>query len=118
MRRWGQIDTDRPDSWYDGVARSVYRPDIYLTAAKMLVEEGMIEEADIPWNTDGYREPTAEFIDGIAYDGASPTPTSTASPSASSRARPSRAPRSSPPTRKSGRRAVRGGLGLHARTNA
>src|SRR5690606_12127366 len=32
MRRWGQIGEDKPDSWYDEIARSVYRPDIYLEA--------------------------------------------------------------------------------------
>jgi nitrate/nitrite transport system substrate-binding protein len=72
MRRWGQITEDKPDTWYDEVAKSVYRPDIYLTAAKLLVEEGMIEEADIPWDTDGYRAPTSDFIDAVAYDGRTP----------------------------------------------
>ncbi|MEP4034263.1 CmpA/NrtA family ABC transporter substrate-binding protein [Roseibium polysiphoniae] len=74
MRRWGQITEHKPDSWYDEVAKSVYRPDIYLQAAKMLVEEGHVGEADFPWETDGYREPTpaADIIDGIAYDGRTP----------------------------------------------
>ncbi|WP_193568068.1 CmpA/NrtA family ABC transporter substrate-binding protein [Labrenzia sp. CE80] len=74
MRRWGQITEHKPDSWYDDVAKSVYRPDIYLQAAKMLVEEGHVAEADFPWETDGYREPTpaADIIDGIAYDGRTP----------------------------------------------
>jgi nitrate/nitrite transport system substrate-binding protein len=72
MRRWGQITEDKSDSWYDEVAKSVYRPDIYLEAAKMLVDEGQIAEADVPWETDGYRESTSEFIDGIAYDGRVP----------------------------------------------
>ncbi|WP_404406374.1 CmpA/NrtA family ABC transporter substrate-binding protein [Pelagibacterium halotolerans] len=72
MRRWGQIAEDKPDDWYAEVAESVYRPDIYLQAARMLVDEGLIDEADIPWDTDGYREPTDEFIDGILYDGREP----------------------------------------------
>jgi nitrate/nitrite transport system substrate-binding protein len=72
MRRWGQIAEDQPDSWYDEVARSVYRPDLYLEAARLLVEEGLIDEADIPWGSTGYREPTAEFIDGVTYDGTTP----------------------------------------------
>ena len=74
MRRWGQITEARPDDWYDEVARSVYRPDIYLTAAKLLVEEGLVEEADFPWDTDGYRAPTPaeDIIDGLAYDGRQP----------------------------------------------
>ncbi|WP_224701682.1 CmpA/NrtA family ABC transporter substrate-binding protein [Devosia aquimaris] len=72
MRRWGQIAEDKPDDWYADVAKSVYRPDIYLKAAQMLVDEGMIDAADIPWDSDGYRAVTAEFIDGIAYDGHTP----------------------------------------------
>ena len=72
MRRWGQIAEDEPDSWYDEVAKSVYRPDIYLEAAKLLVDDGLIDTADIPWDTTGYREPTAEFIDGVTYDGTQP----------------------------------------------
>ena len=72
MRRWGQIAEDRPDSWYEEVAKSVYRPDIYLEAAKSLLDEGLISEADIPWDTDGYKDPTDAFIDGITYDGRQP----------------------------------------------
>ncbi|GAB5429516.1 MAG: CmpA/NrtA family ABC transporter substrate-binding protein [Devosia indica] len=72
MRRWGQVAEDMPDSWYDEVARSVYKPDIYLEAARLLVEEGHVDEADFPWDSSGYREPTAEFIDGVTYDGTKP----------------------------------------------
>ncbi|RED12183.1 CmpA/NrtA family ABC transporter substrate-binding protein [Pontivivens insulae] len=74
MRRWGQIAEQQPDSWYDEVARSVYRPDIYLDAARSLVEDGLANEADFPWDTDGYREatPAEDIIDGIPYDGRTP----------------------------------------------
>lgn len=72
MRRWGQIAEQKDDSWYAEVAKSVYRPEIYLKAAKMLVEEGNVSEADFPWETDGYREPTSAFIDNIEYDGRKP----------------------------------------------
>jgi len=74
MRRWGQIAEHKPDSWYDEVAKSVYRPDIYLEAAKMLVEEGYVDEADFPWDSDGYKAPTPaeDIIDGIPYDGKAP----------------------------------------------
>jgi len=74
MRRWGQISDPKPDSWYDETAKSVYRPDIYLQAARMLVEEGNAADADFPWETDGYRAPTPseDIIDGIAYDGKTP----------------------------------------------
>jgi nitrate/nitrite transport system substrate-binding protein len=72
MRRWGQIPDGKPDEWYQGVAKSVYRPDIYLQAAKLLVAEGKAKKEDFPWDTDGYRPPTKEFIDGIEYDGRKP----------------------------------------------
>lgn len=74
MRRWGQIAEPKDDGWYDEVARSVYRPDIYLEAAQMLVDEGLADAADFPFETDGYREPTpaSDIIDGIAYDGRQP----------------------------------------------
>ena len=72
MRRWGQIDEHKSDEWYDETAKSVYLPDVYLEAARMLVDEGMVSEADFPWDTDGYRDPTNEFIDGLTYDGHTP----------------------------------------------
>ena len=72
MRRWGQIDTSKPDAWYADTAKSVYRPDIYLKAARALVDEGKAKSDDFPWTSDGYKVPTADFIDGIAYDGHAP----------------------------------------------
>lgn len=68
MRRWGQITEPKPAAWYDEIARKVYRPDVYLEAARLLLEEGYLEEDDIPWETDGYKPPTSDFIDGITYD--------------------------------------------------
>ncbi len=74
MRRWGQIAEHKDDAWYDKVAKDVYRPDIYLKAAKLLVDEGHVAKADFPWDSDGYKDPTpaADIIDGIAYDGRKP----------------------------------------------
>ncbi|MGH1451617.1 MAG: CmpA/NrtA family ABC transporter substrate-binding protein [Paracoccaceae bacterium] len=74
MRRWGQIAEAKPDSWYDEVAKSVYKPAIYLEAAKMLVDEGLADAADFDWDSDGYKAPTpaADIIDGIEYDGKTP----------------------------------------------
>ncbi len=72
MRRWGQIATDQPDSWYDATAKSVYRPDLYLAAAQKLVDEGKAKKPDFLWDSDGYRPPSNEFIDGIEYDGRKP----------------------------------------------
>ena len=50
------------------------RPDIYTTAARMLVDEGLAAEADFPWDSDGYKAPTPpeDIIDGIAFDGRTP----------------------------------------------
>ncbi|MEH6404632.1 MAG: CmpA/NrtA family ABC transporter substrate-binding protein, partial [Sneathiella sp.] len=72
MRRWGQITEHKTDSWYEETAKSVYLPKIYLKAARMLVDEGHVGDADFPWDTDGYRAPTNEFIDGKTYDGRHP----------------------------------------------
>lgn len=72
MRRWGQITEPKPAEWYAQVAKDVYKPDLYLKAAQMLVDEGLIQAADIPFDSDGYKEPTSAFIDGIEYDGTKP----------------------------------------------
>lgn len=72
MRRWGQIPEAKPDEWYHEIAKKVYLPKVYLEAARLLVEEGKAKKEDFPWTSDGYREPTNEFIDGIVYDGRKP----------------------------------------------
>jgi nitrate/nitrite transport system substrate-binding protein len=72
MRRWGQIPDGKTDSWYHETAAQVYRPDIYLKAARLLLDEGKIKQDDVPWDADGFRAPTKEFIDGITYDGRKP----------------------------------------------
>ena len=72
MRRWGQITDHKEDDWYFDVAKSVYQPQIYLNAARLLVDEGYVEETDFPWETTGYKDPTNAFIDGITYDGMAP----------------------------------------------
>ena len=62
----------KPDSWYLETAKKVYRPDIYLQAAKLLIDEGKISRQDVPWDSDGFKAPTKEFIDGVKYDGRKP----------------------------------------------
>jgi nitrate/nitrite transport system substrate-binding protein len=54
------------------VARKVYRPDIYMTAAKALISEGKAKEADFPIKTDGFKGAQDGFIDGIVFDGRKP----------------------------------------------
>ncbi|MAU95872.1 MAG: nitrate ABC transporter substrate-binding protein [Fulvimarina sp.] len=71
MRRWGQIAEEKSDDWYAETAKSVYRPDIYRQAAASLIDDGLLDAADIP-ETDGYKPSTAEFIDGVEYDGSRP----------------------------------------------
>ncbi len=71
MRRWGQITEAKPDAWFDEIAKQVYRPDIYRKAAEALIAEGKMLPEDLP-ETDGYKAPTSEFIDGIEYDGKKP----------------------------------------------
>ena len=74
MRRWGQIADYKPDSWYDKIAKSVYRPDIYEKAAKELIAEGKMKASEFPnfAKESGYRKPQTEFIDGLTYDGTKP----------------------------------------------
>jgi nitrate/nitrite transport system substrate-binding protein len=72
MRRWGQVAEAQSDAWYFDVAKKVYRPDIYMQAAEALIAEGKATKADFPFGTDGFKSPTAEFIDGIEYDGKKP----------------------------------------------
>jgi nitrate/nitrite transport system substrate-binding protein len=72
MRRWGQIPEAKNDQWFAETAKKVYRPDVYLKAAQLLVDEKKAKKEDFPWTTDGYRAPTREFIDGTEYDGRKP----------------------------------------------
>ena len=74
MRRWGQIADHKDDAWYDEVAKSVYKPDIYMQAAELLIADGLVDKADFPFGSDGYKDPTpaADIIDGIGYDGRAP----------------------------------------------
>jgi nitrate/nitrite transport system substrate-binding protein len=72
MRRWGQIAEAQPDSWFDETAKSVYRPDIYRAAAEALIADGHATPEMFDFDADGYREPTADFIDGVTYDGTQP----------------------------------------------
>jgi len=74
MRRWGQIAEPKSDSWFDKVAKSVYRPDIYRQAAEELIAEGHMDASEFPdFATEtGYKPPQPDFIDGITYDGSKP----------------------------------------------
>nr|WP_246513035.1 CmpA/NrtA family ABC transporter substrate-binding protein [Azospirillum picis] len=72
MRRWGQIAEAKPDSWYAKVAADVYKPELFLKAARLLVEEGKAKESDFLWTGDGYKPVDSGFIDGIPYDGHKP----------------------------------------------
>lgn len=72
MRRWGQIGEFKPDSWYAETAQKVYRPDIYMQAANLLVAEGKAAASDFPQNSDGYRPASKDFIDGVLFDAKKP----------------------------------------------
>lgn len=71
MRRWGQIPESKPKEWYFETARKIYRPEIYLEAARHLIAEGHLKQSDVP-ETDGFKPPTSDFIDGNPYDGRRP----------------------------------------------
>ncbi|WP_343123143.1 CmpA/NrtA family ABC transporter substrate-binding protein [Rubritalea marina] len=72
MRRWGQISEPKSKDWYYETAKSVYKPEVYLAAAKLLLEDGHVEKAEIPWDADGFKAPTKDFIDGVEYNGKEP----------------------------------------------
>lgn len=73
MRRWGQINEEKPDSWYMDIAKKVYRPDVYMAAAKALIAEGKAKASDFPAeNETGFKAPSGDFIDGIVFDGTKP----------------------------------------------
>lgn len=71
MRRWGQISQDQSDEWYFDTAKAVYRPDLYLSAATKLAEDGAIPKESIP-DSDGFKGVQTGFIDGVTYDGKAP----------------------------------------------
>ncbi len=71
MRRWGQVAEDKPDQWYFDQAKAVYRPDLYLVAARKLVADGVIPADSVP-QTDGFRGQQGGFLDGVIYDGKQP----------------------------------------------
>ena len=73
MRRWGQITEAKPASWYHETAKSVYLPAVYRRAADLLLEEGALTADEYPAaDYDGYKAATADFIDGITFDGKEP----------------------------------------------
>jgi nitrate/nitrite transport system substrate-binding protein len=73
MRRWGQINEYKPDEWYLETAKKVYRPDIYMAAAKALVTEGKAKAGDFPADSEtGFKAPSGDFIDGVVFDGTKP----------------------------------------------
>jgi len=47
------------------------RPDLYMIAAKSLVDKGVIPAASVP-ETDGFKGEQKGFIDGLTYDGKQP----------------------------------------------
>ncbi len=73
MRRWGQINEPKDDKWFMDIAKKVYRPDIYMKAAKELIAEGKAKASDFPADKEtGFKPPQKEFIDGVVYDGSKP----------------------------------------------
>ncbi len=73
MRRWGQINEEKSDAWFMETAKKVYRPDIYMAAAKELIAEGKAKASDFPGEKEtGFKAPNADFIDGIEFDGTKP----------------------------------------------
>lgn len=73
MRRWGQINEAKSDAWFMETAKKVYRPEVYMAAAKELIAEGKAKASDFPSDGEtGIKPPQAEFIDGVVYDATKP----------------------------------------------
>jgi nitrate/nitrite transport system substrate-binding protein len=73
MRRWGQITEPKPAEWYAATAKEIYLPDVYRKAADRLIAQGLLTSDEVPTeDTDGYKPATADFIDGLTYDGRDP----------------------------------------------
>lgn len=71
MRRWGQIPQSKPNQWYLDTVKAAYRPDLYMAAAKSLVEDGKADATAFP-ETDGFRTYSGKAIDGVAFDARKP----------------------------------------------
>jgi nitrate/nitrite transport system substrate-binding protein len=73
MRRWGMVSEAKPDSWYMDIAKQVYKPDVFMAAAKALVAEGKAKASDFPADSEtGIKPPSADFIDGVTFDASKP----------------------------------------------
>ena len=71
LRRWGMVNEFKPDNWYLETAKKVYRPDIYLAAAKELVAEGKAKAEDFPADT-AIKPSQNFFIDKVPFDANKP----------------------------------------------
>jgi nitrate/nitrite transport system substrate-binding protein len=74
MRRWGHIAELKPDSWYMDMAKKAYRPDIYMLAAKELIEEGTMQASDFPdlATVNLVKAPQTSRLDGAVFDAHKP----------------------------------------------
>jgi nitrate/nitrite transport system substrate-binding protein len=55
------------------MAKQVFLPAVYRSAASELVAEGKAKAEDFPpAGEDGFRPPLADTIDGVSYDGRKP----------------------------------------------
>ncbi|SJM89998.1 Nitrate transport ATP-binding protein NrtC [Crenothrix polyspora] len=73
MRRWGMVSEAKPDSWYMDIAKQVYKPDVFMAAAKALVAEGKAKASDFPADGEtGIKPPSSDFIDGVTFDASKP----------------------------------------------
>jgi nitrate/nitrite transport system substrate-binding protein len=73
MRRWGQINEYKDDAWYINTAKQVYRPDLYMAAANVLVAEKKAAAADFPSAKEtGFKPVQPFFIDAVPFDSTKP----------------------------------------------
>jgi nitrate/nitrite transport system substrate-binding protein len=77
MIRWGQITEQKPDAYFDEMAKRIYHPDVYMSAVAELIDDGEFNESDFAEafaaHRDGsYKPATSDFIDGKTFDGTKP----------------------------------------------
>lgn len=77
MIRWGQITEQKPDGYFEEMAKRIYHPAVYMKAVAELIDDGVFTEEDFApayaaEKDGGYKPASADFIDGKTYDGTKP----------------------------------------------
>ena len=71
MRRWGQVPKEQTDSWYEQIAKKVYRADLYRAAAEEMIAAGTLDATALPPANSAVAG-QSKFIDGVEFDARAP----------------------------------------------